>query len=666
MVIENGRSLSRAADLRRMSPLILALLLVACHANERSIAGPQDDLLAQMYSGLQGGWLGGASQRRTDWDFGRDLGNRHEGVASAYLRSLVQNPDTSDFVTLTQLIRADRYHGQRVRYSGFVRTLNVQSDGAALWLRADGPPGGTAFDNMSSRRILGTRDWTRFEVVLDIPESAIGLAFGFFLSGPGIAWVDDLAIEIVGADVPVTAGPQDPATGRDSTKYADQYDRLPKEGVNLDFEGLSLPENDAASIDWLRSNAFTFTTADPTAALDDLAPLRGMIGAARLVALGEATHGTREFFLMKHRVFRYLVTEMRFTHFAMEASFPEALAVDRYVQTGLGNPEVLVKGMFFWTWSTEEVVDLVRWMRDWNASGGQPRVHFVGIDMQFPGAAIDSVVSFVGRLDPNDATDVVAKYSCLNVYRNTPSRVVPLNAQYLALGQEAKDACRAALMSVETLLSDRAPRWRETVGEETMGLVQRLARLATQWEGAARVSSPASVYARDEAMAENAAWWLEVAPESRVMLWAHNGHVSRTRRFMGSHLGRWLGSEYLPVALTFSRGSFNAVTPLGLRESSILSADAGNLEALFGATGSVRLLFDARRLANPVAPRSTMEHIKMRSIGALFDPNISPVTYSTTVLLPDDFDLVIWFDEGHASRLLPATAVSQQWHSNEF
>jgi erythromycin esterase len=205
---------------------------------------------------------------------------------------------------------------------------------------------------------------------------------------------------------------------------------------------------------------------------------------------------------------------MRFTHFAIEASFPERW---QWIGTSrlAGNPGPR-EGHVLLDVSTEEVVDLVRWMRDWNASGGQPRVHFVGIDMQFPGAAIDSVVSFVGRLDPNDATDVVAKYSCLNVYRNTPTRVSPLNAQYLALGQEAKDACRTALMSVEVLLSDRAPRWRGTVGEETMGLVQRLARVVTQWEGAARVSSPASVYARDEAMAENAAWWMEAAPASRA------------------------------------------------------------------------------------------------------------------------------------------------------
>lgn len=642
----------------RLCRTIPLLLLIACHGDEAKVAGPNDDILAQMYAGLPGGWSLNGAQRRTHWDFGRDLGNRHSGATSAYLRTRVSKPDSSDFVSLSQFLRADRFRGHRVRYSAFIRTLDVQGDGAALWLRADGPPGGTAFDNMSARPIVGTRDWNRFEIVLDIPASAIGLAFGFLLAGGGIAWVDDIAFEIVDSSVPVTAGPRDPATGQDSTRTADSYDRNPREGVNLDFEGPVLAENDTASINWLRSNTYALTTADPAAALDDLAPLRDLIGTTRVVALGEATHGTREFFQMKHRVFRYLVTQMGFTHFAMETPLPLALEVDRYVQTGQGDPVSLIKGMHAWMWSTEEVLALVRWMREWNASGGQPRVRFVGIDMQLPTAAIDSVVSFVSRMDNQAGSVVYEKYSCLRPY---VFRAFTMDANYRALGEEAKETCRAAAVSVETLLSDRAPEWRPAVGDEAMGLVQRLARVVTQWEGIVHVSSPQGVFARDEGMAENATWWLDSTPQSRMMVWAHNGHVSRARRWMGSHLKRLLGADYLTVGLTFSRGSFNATTPItGPRLNSILSADVGSLEALFGKTGQARLLFDTRRLAHAGAPQSTIEDISMRSIGGIFDPGLSLTTYTTPVLLPDDFDLVIWFDEANASRLLTASSVSQR------
>jgi erythromycin esterase len=561
-------------------------------------------------------------------------------------------------VVITHVIRADQYRGKRIRYSGFVRSHEVRGDGAALWLRADGPPGGTAFDNMSARPIMGTRDWTRYDVVLDIPASAVGLAFGFFLSGPGIAWVDDLSIDIVESDIPVTAGPWQPAQPYDSTALAEQYERLPRFAANLDFEGLEAPEEDAAAVDWVRSNATALTGDDPNAPLSDLAPMRDIVGTARMVALGEATHGTREFFRMKHRVFRYLVSELGFTHFAIEASFPEALAVDHYVQTGQGDPAALVKGMYFWTWSTEEVADLVRWMRNWNASGGQPRVRFVGFDMQFPGAAIDSVVAFVRRMDPNDATAASAGYSCLNNYRNTPSRPSALTAQYFALSQATKEACRAAIVSVEALLADRAPLWRATVSKEAMDLAQRFARLVTQWEGA-RVASPYDFYARDEAMAENAAWWLNTAPAgSRVMLWAHNGHVTRARRAMGFALGQQYAAGYVPIALTFGSGTFNAVTQngstfSGLGVHRVLNAERGSIEALFGATGATALLFDARRVTLAGAPRDVLERTWLRSIGSTFDPNISTTSYRTNVLLPDDFAGVIWFAQGSPSRFLP-------------
>jgi erythromycin esterase-like protein len=271
--------------------------------------------------------------------------------------------------------------------------------------------------------------------------------------------------------------------------------------------------------------------------------------------------------------------------------------------------------------------------------------------------AIDSVVALARRMNTADGDLVASHYSCLANYRNTPLRVSPRNAQYLALTQEVKDACRSALLSVESLLSAHAGTWGGVAGTESVQLSQRLARTVTQWEAFARSAVPFDTYSRDESMAENAAWWLETAPVgSRVMLWAHNGHVSRARRWMGQHLDRRLGSDYLPVALTFSRGTFNAMSPVGtLLEHTILASEANSLEELFSATGANRLLLDSRRISQPGAPNAAIEHTQLRSIGALFSPTTSSAQYRTTVLLPDDFDAVIWFESATASRLLPSS-----------
>src|SRR5262247_2789166 len=200
--------------------------------------------------------------------------------------------------------------------------------------------------------------------------------------------------------------------------------------------------------------ALPLSTTDPTASIDDLEPLRQMVGAAHVVGLGEGTHGTREFFLMKHRILKFLVTRMGFTHFAIEATSPEADDMNRYVLTGEGDPVRLLSRLYFWTWNTQEVLDMVRWMREWNSTApADQRVQFLGFDMQSPGASIDSVVAFVQRVDPNAVADITADYQCLNDFRNrgpTPASR-PISA-YATLSASARADCAAGVKAVYDLL----------------------------------------------------------------------------------------------------------------------------------------------------------------------------------------------------------------------
>ncbi len=137
---------------------------------------------------------------------------------------------------------------------------------------------------------------------------------------------------------------------------------------------------------WLKSHAKPFATCEPGDRTDDLKALRAIVGNARIVALGEGTHGTREFFQMKHRITQYLASQMGFTVFAIEANLPEAWKLNDYVLGGPGNPKELIAGMYFWTWDTEEVLAMVEWMRRFNASG-RGRIEFTGFDMQVPDTA---------------------------------------------------------------------------------------------------------------------------------------------------------------------------------------------------------------------------------------------------------------------------------------
>ena len=138
-----------------------------------------------------------------------------------------------------------------------------------------------------------------------------------------------------------------------------------------------------APIGWLRDNAVPFASVEPGGSFAELAPLGHMMGDARIVGLGEATHGSREFFRMKHRVVEYLVRERGFRTFAIEATWAEATRVNRYLHTGEGDPAVLLANLHFWTWNTREVLEMIQWMRAYNQSvPAADRVSFYGFDVQ--------------------------------------------------------------------------------------------------------------------------------------------------------------------------------------------------------------------------------------------------------------------------------------------
>jgi len=173
----------------------------------------------------------------------------------------------------------------------------------------------------------------------------------------------------------------------------------------------SVPDDPpAAVVAWTAAHAVPLSAVEASHGFSDLEPLRRMIGEARIVALGETTHGSREVFQMKHRLLEYLATELGFTLFAIEANLPEAQRLDDYVRGGPGDPVALVRGMGFWTWSTAEVRDMVEWMRRFNADPANRalgrQVGFTGFDMQSPDQPAANARRFVADRLPADLARV--------------------------------------------------------------------------------------------------------------------------------------------------------------------------------------------------------------------------------------------------------------------
>lgn len=412
---------------------------------------------------------------------------------------------------------------------------------------------------------------------------------------------------------------------------------------------------DGSAVEWLKEHSSALATTDPGAALTDLEPLRAMIGDARLVGLGEGTHGTREFFRMKHRIFRYLVEEEDFTHFAIEATWPESNKINRYVLTGEGgDPARLIRDMYFWTWDTYEVLDLVNWMRQWNTSASADRrVQFLGFDMQYPGMAIDTVNAFIARVSPSHSLYVSQHLACIARYRNFGwSFPVPVSG-YTSQGSAVKTACRDSLAQVPALFLDNGGEFSSVSSDEEYARALQSARLIQQFE-AMHATTGRSTIVRDSAMAENVSWLLSRAgADTRMVLWAHNYHVGRSEFAMGRHLFVAHGNAYRNLGFLFGGGSFTAVDSVRrqLLAQTVSIVPESSIEAYFGAVGHPIALFDTRRLMEAGAPE-LMRAIPMRSIGAIFDAR-GETDYFVQHRFPADLDLLIYVANTSASLLLP-------------
>src|SRR6476660_5636453 len=155
----------------------------------------------------------------------------------------------------------------------------------------------------------------------------------------------------------------------------------------------------AEATSWIRSNAIPLASVEAGHGFADLEPLRAIIGDARIVSLGEATHGTHEFFQLKHRLLEFCVTELGFSIFGIEASYPECLRINDYVLNGTGNPADALASQRFWTWDTEEVLALIEWMRAWNSTHAR-KVKFYGFDLQFASEAALGVLDYLKHVAP--------------------------------------------------------------------------------------------------------------------------------------------------------------------------------------------------------------------------------------------------------------------------
>ena len=378
--------------------------------------------------------------------------------------------------------------------------------------------------------------------------------------------------------------------------------------------------------------------ADPSLSDADLAPF-DFLSDAKIVGLGEGSHGAREFFQIKHRIFQYLVEKHGFRAFAFEMDFAESIIFDDYIQ-GKTNDDLhtlMSSKMLFWTWKTEEVQELFEWMRTYNKDKPEPlKIHLYGVDCQFPTYSADFLVQRVSAVDPLFATVISTKLEKFKTLGFADS------SNYNLLLKNVNDVYNTVLSNKDLYLSKGM-----TTNEFAIAL--QLARNIIQTHNVIYKNKIEGYYKlyRDGYMAENAQWVSDfVGGNQKICLWAHNDHVRADIERMGYYLKASLKGQYKNMCSTFATGSFNAVGLHSIVTSPIESSTNYLLHQVRQKTFAVNVA--TTPTATPLG-RYFYDFHGILNTYATYDGN--PEDYFIPTNLSVAFDMLVYFDKISASRL---------------
>ena len=513
------------------------------------------------------------------------------------------------------------------------RTLDLSG-----WLRADALSGRASLvlEAWGDRVVVSadtgvlaasTDEWQRRDVSIRVPEDEAihSIVIMAVLEGTGKAWFDDLELALDGHRI----------------------EALPS---RVEAPG---PED----LDWLAGHASPLHSTEPDGGGPaDLARFDGIVGDARIVALGESTHGTREFFTLKHRLLRHLVRERGFTVFAIEANQLAVERIDRFVRFGEGTARQAMRAMFA-VWNTESMLDLVEWLRAHNAAHPDRMVRFVGYDMQDHRGPLDTLRAFLARAEPALLPRVE---SLAAGYGTERSMFTP------HVADSVRQAWRHEAEGLSGEIARREAGWLAAAGSRADSL--RIAWAVQSGEllrQAAALNATLNSPDRDRFMADNLDWALAtLAPGQKAVVWAHDVHVSRggdpelsfnAGQQMGAYLARRHGDAFRTFSLLTHEGAYTATR--SFQDHTMIEAEAfpgppGSLEEalhrLLRPDNAVGWIVDLRPAREGEGGTWLRAPRPLRHVGyAAYDYG-----FELEAVFPLEFDGVLFVDRSTASRPL--------------
>lgn len=413
------------------------------------------------------------------------------------------------------------------------------------------------------------------------------------------------------------------------------------------------------------------TSADYDSLLD-------RIGTREMVLIGEATHGTHEFYGQRAAITRRLIAERGFNAVAVEADWPDAYRVNRFVRGESDDPDAdAALGDFErfprWMWRNEDARAFVQWLRDYNDAlpAGKPKTGFYGIDLYSLSRSIEAVIAYLDKIDPEAATRARMRYGCFDDFGDNPQ----VYGQLVSLGaaEDCENEVVGQLVELQRMAAARASRDGRLAADEAFFAEQnaRLARNAEAYYRAMFRGRAASWNLRDEHMADTidalAAHLSQQDGFARIAVWAHNSHLGVARATEMGVIGELnvgqLIRERHPrqaygVGCTTYSGTVTAAADWDgpARRRRVQPALPGSYEdVLHQASGIAEsdLMIDLRGEA---AINALTEPRLERAIGVIYKPETERFSHYFYAVLPRQFDALLHFDHTSAVEPLDRTA----------
>ncbi|MCT2401485.1 erythromycin esterase family protein [Novosphingobium mangrovi (ex Huang et al. 2023)] len=396
----------------------------------------------------------------------------------------------------------------------------------------------------------------------------------------------------------------------------------------------------------------------PSPDAPDFADAFERFGDARVVLLGEATHGSHEFYAARAAITRRLIERHGFNCVAVEGDWPDIARIDAYARHRAPRPR---RGEAFvrfptWMWRNEEVLAFADWLRGHNAALPEDeRASMHGLDVYSLSESMHAVIAYLDAHDPQAAAEARRRYACLMAWQDEPQHY-GRQVEYGNLG-DCEDAVVAQL---ERLLAERM----EYIGEDGEAFFDaeqnaRIVRAAEQYYRAMYRGSAASWNLRDRHMFDTLLRLMAHREDARTAIWAHNSHIGnasatamgwRGEFNIGELVRAAFGDQAVLIGFGTDRGTVAAASDWGadMRVMQVRPARDDSWEAAFRRTGLARSLTDWRGHKRKDLAGLLSQTLLERAIGVVYRPETERASHYFEAVIADQFDAFVWFEETRA------------------